>query len=153
MIAGSGLWTLFGGGGRYDPLMSHAAIAPSDELLTEVAQAAALKWRVAGHSCSVVTPSDLQQSLGLDRSASEWIAALVVLPDLNSIECVMGSWADQDSVAASMRLLIDRSIKVNAILPVGSLGAAHERLRGLSITVQGWWQEATGPKFTSAEVV
>jgi hypothetical protein len=42
--------------------------------------------------------------------------------------------------------------RVQALLPLAALGAAHEAFRGLDIFLQGWWTAQSGElRFTSPE--
>jgi hypothetical protein len=50
------------------------------------------------------------------------------------------------------RALLVRGWSVSALLPMHSLGAAHQALRGLSIHLQGWWTpDDERLRFTSPE--
>lgn len=76
----------------------------------------------------------------------------VVLPRSGRVECVfddLGALAkSRDTIAELLRHGID----VNALLPVPLLGRAHEELRGMGISLQGWLEAEDGtPRFISPE--
>lgn len=88
----------------------------------------------------------------LEIEPGDVIKTAVVLPHLGRIECVLDDQADMRSAGDQLRALLSRGWSVNALLPMHSLGAAHEALRGLAIHLQGWWTpDDQRLRFTSPE--
>ena len=94
--------------------------------------------------------SIIASALGID--AGEVIKTAIVLPHLRRIECVLDDQADMRRAEAQFQALLLRGWSVNALLPIRSLGEAHQALRGLRIHLQGWWTLADDRlRFTSPE--
>ncbi|MFJ2664144.1 hypothetical protein ACIO14_07335 [Nocardia fluminea] len=76
----------------------------------------------------------------------------VVLPRSGRVECVFDDVKLlQDSRTTIVRLL-ERGVAVNVLLPVRLLGLAHEEVRGMDISLQGWLEgEGNIPRFISPE--
>jgi hypothetical protein len=115
-----------------------------------VAAAAQENWRGLGEASEVVDWSVIASALGIEPG--EVIKTAVVLPQLRRIECVLDDEADMRHAGEQLRALLVRGWSVNALLPMHSLGAAHQALRGLRIHLQGWWTPADDRlRFTSPE--
>ena len=117
---------------------------------SRVAAAAQENWRGLGEASRVVDWPVIAAALGIEPG--EVIKTAVVLPRLGRIECVLDDQADMRRAGEQLRALLVRGWNVNALLPMHSLGAAHQALRGLSIHLQGWWTPGDERlRFTSPE--
>ena len=115
-----------------------------------VAAAAQENWRGLGEASQVVDWPVIASALGIEPG--EVIKTAVVLPRLGRIECVLDDQADMRRAGEQLRALLVRGWSVNALLPIRSLGAAHQALRGLGIYLQGWWTpDDERLRFTSPE--
>lgn len=136
----------------YAPIMPTAAPSPvpPPSAGSRVAAAAQENWRGLGEISEVVDWSIIASALGID--AGEVIKTAIVLPHLRRIECVLDDQADMRRAEAQFQALLLRGWSVNALLPIRSLGEAHQALRGLRIHLQGWWTLADDRlRFTSPE--
>jgi hypothetical protein len=126
-------------------LPSGPQLAPKD-----VAAAAQEYWRVAGEIAEVVDWDVVANSLGLAHGAA--ISAAVLIPKIMQIECVLDTDTELTDAWADLSALVSQGWRVQALLPLPALGAAHEALRGLDILLQGWWiAQGRGLRFTSPE--
>lgn len=117
----------------------------------EVAAAAQESWRVAGEEASVVEWDAFVHALGLE--ADNAIAAAVVVPKEQLVECVVDATASLRDAMTNFSALVSEGWSVNALLPVASMGQAHQAWRGLNIHLQGFWSaEGRGLRFTSPEL-
>jgi hypothetical protein len=126
-------------------LPSDPELAPKD-----VAAAAQEYWRIAGERAEVVEWKVLAGILGLDHGAA--ISAAVLIPKTMQIECVFAVDTQLADAWPELAALISLGWRVQVLLPLSALGAAHEALRGLDILLQGWWTaQGRGLRFTSPE--
>jgi hypothetical protein len=115
-----------------------------------VAAAAQENWRVLGEVSQIVDWPIIASALGIEPG--EVIKTAIVLPQLGRIECILDDQADMRHAEEQLRELLVRGWSVNALLPMHSLGAAHQALRGLRIHLQGWWKpDDERLRFTSLE--
>ena len=116
-----------------------------------IADAARESWRVVGHRADVLKWDDAAGQLGAAVGAP--IRFTVVVPKMKQIECVLDANAELPDARPALSALRSGGWIVRAILPVASMGRAHEALRGLDISLQGWWcTEERALRFTSPEV-
>lgn len=126
-------------------LPSGPELAPKD-----VAAAAQEHWRVAGERAEVVDWDVVASTLGLSHGAA--ISAAVLIPKIMQIECVLDVDAELADAWSDLYALVTQGWRVQALLPLSALGAAHEALRGLDILLQGCWTAQDGGlRFTSPE--
>lgn len=126
---------------------SPAAVPP---LGNTVAAATQETWRGLGETSEVVDWSVIASAIGIEPG--DVIKTAIVLPQLGRIECVLDDQADIQRAAEQLHALLARGWSVNALLPIHSLGAAHQALRGLKIHLQGWWTpDDERLRFTSPE--
>lgn len=141
------------GRSAYDQAMSTVtpSSVPMPPLGDTVAAVAQETWQGLGETSEVVDWSVIASELGIDPG--EVIKAAVVLPRLGRIECVIDDEAGLQHAAEQLDALLVRGWIVNALLPIHSLGAAHQALRGLKINLQGWWTpDDKRLRFTSPEI-
>lgn len=123
---------------------------PVPPLGATVAAAAQENWRGLGEASEVVDWPVIASALGIEPG--EVIKTAVVLPQLGRIECILDDQADMRHAGEQLRALLVRGWSVNALLPMHSLGTAHQALRGLRIHLQGWWApDDERLRFTSPE--
>jgi len=116
-----------------------------------IADAAQESWRVVGYRADVLKWDDAARQLGAEAGAP--IRFTVVVPEMKQIECVIDSNAELPDAWSALSGLRSGGWIVRAILPVSSMGQAHEALRGLDISLQGWWRAGENAlRFTSPEV-
>jgi phage tail protein X len=137
---------------------------PAPELTSEdVASAAKDAWRVVGQQADVVPWTSLARTLGLTRHLSETepgaagagpaMTAAVIVRTENLVECVIQSTDDFSAAARGFTAILEKGWGVNAIVPIGCMGTAHEAWRGLRIQMQGWWRASDRlPRFTAPEL-
>jgi len=124
--------------------------APVPPLGPTVAAAAQEYWRGLGETSQVFDWAVIASALGIEPG--EVIKTAVVLPQLGRIECVLDDRTDMRRAGEQLSALLVRGWSVNALLPMQSLGAAHQALRGLRIHLQGWWApDDQRLRFTSPE--
>jgi hypothetical protein len=134
----------------YARIMPTVTPSPLPPLEATVAAAAHEAWRGLGETSQVLNWPAIASALGIEPG--EVIKTAVVLPQLGRIECVLDYKADLGRAAEQLRALLVLGWNVNALLPIRSLGAAHQALRGLEIHMQGWWTlDDERLRFTSPE--
>jgi hypothetical protein len=123
---------------------------PVPPLGAKVAAAAQENWRGLGEASQVVDWTVIASALGIEPG--DVIKTAIVVPHLGHIECVLDDQADMRHAGEQLRALLVRGWSVNALLPMRSLGIAHQALRGLTIHLQGWWSpDDKRLRFTSPE--
>jgi hypothetical protein len=123
---------------------------PVPPLGAKVAAAAQENWRGLGEASQVVDWTVIASALGIEPG--EVIKTAVLVPHLSRIECVLDDQVDMQRAGEQLRALLACGWSVNALLPMRSLGIAHQALRGLTIHLQGWWSpDDKRLRFTSPE--
>jgi hypothetical protein len=70
----------------------------------------------------------------------------------NRVECIIPRDADITKLAPTLDGLAQAGWEVWAIIPTAIMGSAHRHLRGMPITLQPWWDTATGVSFGRPEI-
>lgn len=76
----------------------------------------------------------------------------VVLPRSGRVECVFDDVEVLKGRKDTIDRLLEHGVAVNVLLPVHLLGLAHEEVRGMGISLQGWLEgDNSVPRFVSPE--
>ncbi|HEY3472602.1 MAG TPA: hypothetical protein VGL47_46220 [Amycolatopsis sp.] len=104
-----------------------------------VGEAAVRAWHVAGEESQLVPWASLAEHLG-NTVAATALGPVILVPRLRHAECVLATAEPWMSARHALRALVDQGWVVNALVPLGELGTAHEVFRGLPLRLQGWWE-------------
>lgn len=116
----------------------------------DVTRAAEAAWVAYGEAPVSIDP----QSVGVAPASDK--ALPVHMLRLNSTRCFEAFFgADQHDLGAAagfLSLLGAPGWSVTAVVPLSSLGAAHEAFRAADVVLQAWWRDGEGKvRFSSCE--
>lgn len=104
-----------------------------------VAQSALSRWQIVGESASISSWDKIGDAIGSHFCTGSVIAEAVVVSSTNVIECVVSEFPDWELVRHDVMGVIELGWSVTVLIPLRSLGSAHETLRGSAALLQGWW--------------
>ncbi|MGW4528973.1 hypothetical protein [Amycolatopsis sp. NPDC004378] len=117
-----------------------------------VCDAAVRAWHVAGEESRLIAWASLAEQLGRSVTGTA-LGSVVLVPRLRRVECVFTADEHWDVARQALLVLADQGWAVNALVPLHTLGAAHEVFRGLPVRLQGWWErDDRDMAFTEPEV-
>lgn len=96
------------------------------------------RWAASGELSRVFPWTGWVSQMGRPGGKDSSVA-VVLLPRLQRIECVITDAEDMRLVFEELRVLVARGWKISVLVPIQILGAAHEAFSGLAIDLQGWW--------------
>jgi hypothetical protein len=121
-----------------------------DADVTPVIEAARLAWEINGEQPEVRSGGEFGRAVGI--TAGPAIPSVLVLPNQRRVECVLDPERAVAEAVEEVATLVNGGWRVAALLPIQSLGAAHQAFRGLPMQLQGWWRADGELKFTAPEV-
>lgn len=104
-----------------------------------VAQSALSRWQIVGESASISSWDRIGDAIGSHFCTGGVISEAVVVSSTNVIECVVSEFPDWELVRHDVMGVIELGWSVTVLIPLGSMGSAHETLRGSAAFLQGWW--------------
>jgi hypothetical protein len=117
-----------------------------------VGEAAVRAWHIVGEESQLVAWASLAEQLG-NIVPTTALGPVILVPRLRHAECVLATATSWTSARHALRVLVDQGWVVNALVPLGELGTAHEVFRGLPLRLQGWWErDDRDMAFTDPEV-
>lgn len=114
-----------------------------------VVDAACRAWEVNGEHPQVRRWSEVGPLIG--DAPCPAIRSVLVLAPSRRLECVLDPDKGLAEAVDEVASLVDRGWDVSALLPIASMGAAHEVFRGIRMALQGWWTAGDSLRFSSPE--
>lgn len=120
------------------------------EVENRVAEAAVQAWKAAGEDVLVLPWAQLAKALSCDVEVTD--ADWVVVRNRRQVECVVEHEKALDRLRSVFEAFLLHGWQPSAVVPLHTMGAAHDAFGGLPVHLQGWLERDDRPRFTAPEI-